>query len=254
MLFRSVQHPIIRRALELFDETRTDPQIEITTVADIPAGTGLGSSSAFTVALLSALSVFYDTKYTRDELADMAIRIERSVALTGRQDQYSAVWGGLSLIRMGGDEWAHRAELRLPPHIMARLRDRLMLFYTGVMHEAPAALVGQGTATDNLHEVKAVGICTAQALSDEAFEMLGRCFNLQWTLKEMRCPSPSSICDLRVRALDHGANGVKLIGAGEGGFLLCDTDEPHQLRYEMEGHATELSYQWDTEGVKVLLS
>ena len=253
-----VEHPIIRRALELFEETRTNPQIEITTVADIPAGTGLGSSSSFTVALLFALAAFYNknSPVSMNELADTAIQIERSVALTGRQDQYSAAYGGLSLLRMGGDNWTQRFEMRLSPETMKRLHDRLLLFYTGVMHNAPAALVGQGAATDNLHRIKDIGVETAQALSDGAFEKLGGLFNQQWDLKEARHPSPLSIHGLRARALSlfGGANGVKLIGAGEGGFLLCDTDEPDRLRQAMKGLAAELSYQLDTEGAKVLLS
>ena len=251
-----VQHPIIRCALELFEETRTNPQIEITTVADIPAGTGLGSSSSFTVALLFALAAFYNhhSPVSMNDLADTAIQIERSVALTGRQDQYSAAYGGLSLLRMGGDNWTQRFEMRLPPQTMARLRDRLLLFYTGVMHNAPAALVDQGAATNNLHEIKIVGSQTAQALSDGTFEELGALFNQQWILKEARCPSPSYIHEVRRHALAYGASGVKLIGAGEGGFLLCDTNDPMRLRAAMQGLAAELSYHWDTEGVKVLLS
>lgn len=251
-----VEHPLIRRALGLFEETYTDPQIEITTVADIPAGTGLGSSSAFTVALVKALATFYDSPCSSlDQLADIAIQIERSGALTGRQDQYSAAYGGLSLLRMGGDNWTQRFELRLSAEMMKRLHDRLLLFYTGVMHNAPAALVGQGTATNNLDHIKLVGTQTAQVLSDGKFEELGRLFNWQWDLKETRCPSPQSIHQLRRDAMAFGgANGVKLIGAGEGGFLLCDTDEPDRLRREMAGRAAELSYQWDTEGAKVLLS
>ena len=251
-----VQYPIIRRALGLFEETRTNPQIEITTVADIPAGTGLGSSSAFTVALLSALDTFYGSiHWTPDVLADVAIEIERSVALTGRQDQYSAAYGGLSILRMGGNDWTHRFELRLLPETMKRLHDRWLLFYTGAMHDAAGALVGQGMMIDNLGDIKIVGSQVAQTLLDGAFEELGRLFNQQWSLKEARCPSPQSIHELRAHALMHGANGVKLIGAGEGGFLLCDTDEPDRLRQAMKDlAAAELPYQWDTEGAKVLLS
>lgn len=247
----AVKHSIIHKALEMLD---VEPQIEITTLADIPAGNGLGSSSSFTTALLLALVTYKRQSVSSKELADLAIAVEKSYAITGRQDQYAAAYGGLSVLTCDRD-MSIRERLKLTSEAEQRLNDRLLLFYTGITHDAAHALAGQGDQTANLDRVKLEGQSMRHMLEESwwTIRLLGMHLNNQWFSKETRCPSPPEIHRLRQYALDAGANGVKLIGAGKGGFLLCDTDQPARLRAAMRPYQ-EVRYRWDFEGAKVLLS
>lgn len=245
----AVKHPVIRRALELFD---IEPQIEITTLADIPAGTGLGSSSSFTTALLAALCAFTRQYLTTKQLADAAIGIEKQIGPTGRQDQYAAAYGGLSVLRFDQDS-SVRLRLDLSAGAEQQLNDRLLLFYTGVTHETGYVLVGQGDAITNLDGAKRIGLTMRDILVHQQWYQIGTWFNWQWKLKEIRCAAHPAVTTMRQLALDGGANGAKLIGAGQGGFLLCDTDQPARLRKAMSAYQ-EVRYRWDYEGTKTLLS
>lgn len=245
-----VQHPIIREVLFKFE---VEPQIEITTLADIPTGTGLGSSSSFTTALLMALAVYQHQHFSTKELVEMAIDIEKQVSITGRQDQYIATYGG---VRQFVFDQPHtvNAPLTITSATAQSLNDRLLLFYTDETHETSEVLATQGTNTQNLDMVKQLGLETRDIIEREDWPALGWSLNSQWAYKEMRCGSADRVIQLRERALEW-ARGVKLIGAGRGGFLLCDTDTPTQLRHTMiAAGAPEVRYTWDYEGTKVLLS
>lgn len=243
-----VKHPLIREALLKFE---IEPRIEITTLADIPAGTGLGSSSSFTTALLMALAVYQHLHLSTKELAEMAIDIEKRVSITGRQDQYIAAYGGLHAFMFAPH---HNSQSSLRPIVAQLLNDRLLLFYTGETHDASEILKTQGANIQNLTMVKQLGLETRDIIEREDWPALGNALNRQWGCKEVRCGSADRVIQLREIALEW-ARGVKLIGAGHGGFLMCDTDTPTQLRHAMTAAgASEVRYTWDFEGTKILLS
>ena len=167
-----VQHPIIREAIKLLD-FRT-PQVEITTLADIPAGTGLGSSGSFTTALLKALYAHRRRLLHPSELAELAceIEIDRLREPIGKQDQYIAAYGGLTCFTFHPDGRVEAEPLKLPMDALFNLEDNLLLFFTGFSRSAGSILADQHERTRadddemlrNLHYVKELGARSRTAL------------------------------------------------------------------------------------------
>ncbi|HLY78807.1 MAG TPA: kinase [Caulobacteraceae bacterium] len=226
---RDVEHPLVREALGLLGITGG---IEITSVADIPArGTGLGSSSAFTVGLLNALHAYQGRHAAADQLAEESCRIEieRCDEPIGKQDQYAAAFGGLNLIRFHPDESVEVTKVICPPDALAELKRRLMFFYTGTTRSASPLLAQQSAnvAADGpaFHATREL-----TSLAETAFKMLcagdvsplGQMLHQAWRLKrELASGISTTAIDLAYdAALAAGAEGGKLLGAGGGGFLM----------------------------------
>ena len=214
-------------------------------MADIPAGTGLGSSGAFTVGALQALRAHRREHPSNVELAKLACHVEldRLGEPIGKQDQYIAAVGGVTAFSFEANDDVGVQPLDLSPETRERLEDNLMLFYTGIRRSASEVLAietdGVGRAPDdltaNLDAVKALGRDTAQALERGDLEHFGALLSEQWARKLERSPTAvHQRVDRWIRAgLDAGATGGKLVGAGDGGFLLFYAESKPDLRKVM---------------------
>jgi D-glycero-alpha-D-manno-heptose-7-phosphate kinase len=260
-----VQHPIIREVLnELKLKT---PQIEITTVADIPSGTGLGSSGSFTTGLIKALYTHYRKNIEPRELAELAckIEIEKLEEPIGKQDQFIAALGGLTTLTFNKDGSVLSSPLQISTDTLHELEDNLLLFFTGISRPASAILQFQDQLSkenntqmiENLHFIKQLGIDSMHALLAGELVEFGRLMNLHWEHKKARSTAMSSsfIDQAYEKALMNGAIGGKVVGAGGGGFLMFYAQDKNKLRSMMkELGLPEVRFKFDFEGTKVILS
>ena len=260
-----VEHPIIREAIELLN-FRT-PQVEITTLADIPAGTGLGSSGSFTTALLKALYAHRKRLLHPSELAELAchIEIDRLGEPIGKQDQYIAAYGGITCFEFKRDGTVEAKPLAISMDTMFDLEDNLLLFFTGFSRNAGSILKDQNTRTKqsddemlkNLHYVKELGHRSKDALEAGRATQFGELMHEHWEHKKRRSGGMSNpkIDEWYELALRNGAVGGKLVGAGGGGFLMFYASDRNKLRHAMS-HAglEEVRFKFDFEGTKVLFS
>lgn len=258
-----VQHPIIREAIRML-EFRT-PQLEITTLADIPAGTGLGSSGSFTTALLKALYAHRRRLIHPSELASLACEIEinRLGEPIGKQDQYIAAYGGVTCFTFNPDESVEATPLGISMDTLFDLEDNLLLFFTGFSRSAGSILKDQQTRTQqsdqemlqNLHYVKELGLRSKRALEEGDTKQFGDLMHEHWEHKRRRSGgmSNSQIDEWYALGRANGAIGGKLVGAGGGGFLMFYAEDRKRLRQAM-AHAglEEVRFRFDFEGTKVL--
>lgn len=260
-----VQHPIIREALRMLD-FRT-PQVEITTLADIPAGTGLGSSGSFTTALLKALHAHRRRMVHPSELAELACKIEIDMLgePVGKQDQYIAAYGGLTCFDFRPDGRVEASSLRISMDTLYELEDNLLLFFTGFSRSAGSILKDQDDRSrqsdsemiENLHYVKELGIRSRQALEDGDLALLGEIMDEHWEHKRRRSAdiSNSQIDEWYRLGRANGAIGGKLVGAGGGGFLMFYARDRGRLRQAMASAGLEeVRFRFDLEGTKLLLT
>jgi D-glycero-alpha-D-manno-heptose-7-phosphate kinase len=260
-----VQHPIIREAIKLLG-FRT-PQVEITTLADIPSGTGLGSSGSFTTALLKALYVHRMRQIDRTQLAELAceIEIDRLREPIGKQDQYIAACGGLTCFTFHPNGCVDVEPLQLSMDTKFDLEDNLLLFFTGFSRSAGSILKDQNTRTkssdkemvDNLHFVKELGLKSKSLLEAGATAEFGALMHEHWEHKKRRSGgmSNSQIDQWYEIGQRNGAAGGKLVGAGGGGFLLFYATDRNKLRHAMSAAGLEeVRFTFDFEGTKVLFS
>ena len=258
-----VKHPIIREALTMLG--LKTPQVEITTLADIPAGTGLGSSGSFTTALLKALYAHRRHLLLPSQLAEMAchIEIERLGEPIGKQDQYIAAYGGLNCFTFNPDDSVEAVPLAIPIEALFELEDRLALFFTGFTRNDGELLKDQDGRSqksdaemlDNLHYVKDLGLRSRAALEKGDLGAFGRLMAEHWENKKRRSGGMSNpkIDHCYDQALANGALGGKLVGAGGGGFLMFLAEDKSRLRRAMrEEGLEELRFKFDFDGSKVL--
>ena len=258
-----VQHPLIREALRLVKITETN--IEITSMADIPAGSGLGSSGSFVAALLRALHMFRNQHVSQRELAEEACHIELDVLgePIGKQDQYIASFGGITCFRFHPDGAVDVEPLKLGPETLHDLEDNLTLFFTGFTRSASAILQDQDSRSrgkdremlENLHFVKQIGGESREALETGDLRRFAALMHEHWEHKKKRSRgmSNSRIDECYDLARRNGALGGKLIGAGGGGFLMLYTEEKSRLRRAMsEAGLREVRWQFDFQGTVVL--
>jgi D-glycero-alpha-D-manno-heptose-7-phosphate kinase len=258
-----VQHPIIREAIKMLG-FRT-PQVEITTLADIPAGTGLGSSGSFCTALLKALSAHRRLLLHPNELAELAcdIEINRLSEPIGKQDQYIAAFGGVTCFTFNPDDSVNASPLRMSVEAMFNLEDNLLLFFTGYSRNAGSILEDQKVRTENaddemlrnLHYVKELSLRSRLALESGNTGLFAELMHEHWEHKKRRSGgmSNSQIDEWYELGRRNGAVGGKLVGAGGGGFLLFYTEEHRRLRAAMaKAGLEEVRFKFDFEGTKVL--
>jgi D-glycero-alpha-D-manno-heptose-7-phosphate kinase len=258
-----VEHPIIREALlSLGFKT---PQVEITTLADIPAGTGLGSSGSFSTALLKALYAHRRRLLHPSELAELACDIEigRLGEPVGKQDQYAAAYGGVTCFTFDQDGQVAACPLKMKMERLFELEDNLLLFFTGFSRSAGSILNDQKRRTEqsdaamleNLHYVKELGLRSRDALENGNPQLFGELMNDHWEHKKRRSDGMSNpqIDEWYDVARKNGAIGGKLVGAGGGGFLLFYSEEHRRLRQAMaKAGLEEVRFRFDFEGTKVL--
>ena len=258
-----VQHPIVREALRML-EFKT-PQIEITTLADIPSGTGLGSSGSFSTALLKALYAHRRRLIHPSELAELACEIEigRLGEPIGKQDQYAAAFGGVTCFTFGKDDSVEAHPLKLSMNGLFELEDSLLLFFTGFSRSAGTILEDQKKRTEqsdaamleNLHFVKELGVRSRRALESGQATLFGELMHEHWEHKKRRSTGMSNpqIDEWYELGRKNGAVGGKLVGAGGGGFLLFYSEDHKRLRAAMaRAGLEELRFRFDFEGTKVL--
>lgn len=260
-----VQHPIIREAIRMLDFKT--PQLEITTLADIPAGTGLGSSGSFTTALLKALFAHRKRLLHPSELARLAcdIEINRLVEPVGKQDQYIAAFGGITCFWFHADDEVEAKPLQISMDTLHDLEDNLLLFFTGFARSAGSILKDQHVRSQhadpemlqNLHHVKDLGFRSQRALEAGRTAEFGEIMHEHWLHKKRRSSAMSNprIDEWYELGRANGAIGGKLVGAGGGGFLMFYAEDRKQLRQAMaKAGLEEVRFRFDFEGTKVLLA
>lgn len=258
-----VEHPIIREALNYLQVK--DPYLEITSMADIPAGTGLGSSGSFTTALLKSLHAWQKNLVHPQELAEQACHIELNLLKEpiGKQDQYIAAYGGLTCFKFQKDGSVKAWPLKINAETMYDLEDNLLLFFTGYSRSASKILKEQDDASkkkssdmiDNLHFVKDLGHKSKAALEAGNLDEFANLMNVHWQHKKKRSKNMSNnhIDDWYTLALKNGALGGKMIGAGGGGFLMFYAHDKKKLRQAMhKAGLTEVRFRFDFRGTQIL--
>lgn len=260
-----IVHPLLREALLA---SGIKGGVEISSMADIPAGTGLGSSGAFTVGVLKALLAHSHQIRPNEELAKLAceIEIDRLKAPVGRQDQYIAATGGITAFEFLSDDTVNVIPVGMTGEARARLEENLVLFYTGVSRSAASELANQAglnqysaptDLTDNLNSVKALGLASFEALSGGDLTSFAGLLTQQWKLKLQRSPTElhEQIDGWIESGLTAGAGGGKLVGAGGGGFLLFYAENKANLRAEMlDLGLDEVRFAFDYEGSTTIVS
>jgi len=258
----AIKHPIVREAFKMLDIDCA--YLEMSSMADIPAGTGLGSSGSFTTALLKALHAYKRNLIHPKELAEQAcdIEINKLKEPIGKQDQYIAAYGGITCFEFTKKS-VKAYPLKIEKEILYDLEDNLLLFFTGYTRSASGILKEQhhkSKANDreminNLHFVKELGIESKKALEKGDLKKFGELMNVHWEHKKKRSGAMSNgkINDWYDLALKNGAVGGKLIGAGGGGFLMFYTNDHVNLRRAMNAAGLEeVRFRFDFEGTKVM--
>lgn len=231
-----IRHSIVRECLKMVD---IEKGIEITTIGEVPAGTGMGSSSTLTVGLLNALYAYKGIQLSAEELLRRACKIEIEVLKSpiGKQDQSAAALGGINYIRFNSDESVERERIWISDSAIRQLEHNLMIFYTGINRDANTILAQQKKDTGSK-------LATLDAMRDQADELhrlfrnddtgieLGRLLDRGWQKKRSvtNSISNSEIDQLYEKALAAGAIGGKLLGAGGGGFLLLYVEDEYQQK------------------------
>jgi D-glycero-alpha-D-manno-heptose-7-phosphate kinase len=259
-----IGHPIVREAFRIVG-IDDNAHLELTSMADIPAGTGLGSSGSFTTAVLKALHGHKKNLVHPHELAAQACEVEldRLKEPIGKQDQYIAAFGGITCFEFAPDGSVKAWPLHISEEIRYNLEDNLVLFFTGYSRSASAILKDQDTKSremdpsmiENLHYVKALAMESLAALEQGDLQGFGRLMDTHWRHKRKRSGSMSNdkIDAWYEHAMENGAVGGKLIGAGGGGFLMFYTENKSTLRHAMRKCGlTEVRFQFDWEGTKFI--
>jgi D-glycero-alpha-D-manno-heptose-7-phosphate kinase len=234
-------------------------------MADIPAGTGLGSSGSFTTALLKALHTLRKNLIHPAQLAEQAceIEIDRLGEPVGKQDQYIAAYGGITCFKFMPDGRVEAWPLKISEETLYNLEDNLLLFFTGYSRSASSILQEQKKKTlaadrsmiDNLHFTKDLGKKSQQALETGNLPEFARLMDVHWQHKKERSGSMSNqqINEWYDFAMANGALGGKLIGAGGGGFLMFYAEDKTKLRHAMrEKGLTEVRFKFDFEGTRIV--
>jgi len=262
-----IEHPIIRETLkEVGHPTRL--QIEITTLADIPSGTGLGSSGSFATALIKALHAYgwVTTNLTTESLAQLACKIEVDILQKpiGKLDQYASAYGGIRQFNFDVGDRVWTRPLTISNHTLYELEDNLLLFFTGFSRDAGGVLIhqelplrnGDAVMQNNFHETKRIGEESLKALEYGNCRLFGELLHRHWENKKTRVESISNgkINEWYELGCKNGAIGGKLVGAGGGGFLMFYAEDARKLRSVMaKAQLEELRFTFDFEGTKVLL-
>jgi D-glycero-alpha-D-manno-heptose-7-phosphate kinase len=260
-----LKHPILREAFGLVG--MDGHFLELTSMADIPAGTGLGSSGSFTTALLKALHAYTKNLVHPAELAAQACEVElgRLKEPIGKQDQYIAAYGGITCFKFLENGKVEAWPLKVTDETRDNLEDNLLLFFTGYSRSASAILKEQDTRSksddktmiENLHFVKDLGLKSQVALESGNLAEFARLMDVHWQRKKQRSGGMSNpkINEWYDLAMANGALGGKLIGAGGGGFLMFYAGDKTKLRHAMrQAGLDEVRFRFDFEGTKLVIS
>ena len=257
-----IEHPIFREVLNFLE---IDKSIEIISMADIPAGTGLGSSGSFTVGLIRALYAHRREHISSQNLAEMAcdIEINKLNEPVGKQDQYIASFGGINCFEFKKDGNVDVAPLALPLATLHDLELNLVLFFTGYSRSASGILKDQSDKSNsgdadmrkNLDETQALGRQIKDCLENGDAEQFGLLMNDHWQRKRLRSTGMSNptIDELYELGMTNGAVGGKLVGAGAGGFLMFYANDAGKLRNAFRQRGLEeVVFRFDHDGSTIL--
>ena len=258
-----LEHPIIREAFALLG--MDGRSLEVTSMADIPGGTGLGSSGSFTTALLKLLHTANKHHIAPAYLAEQAcqIEIDKLKEPIGKQDQYISAVGGITAFTFHQDGQVEYRPCNISEKTLFNLEDNLLLFFTGYSRSASSILKDQDDKSrqnesamlDNLHFTKDLGYQSLAALESDNLSEFARLMDVHWQRKKSRSAGMSNdqINEWYDHAMTHGALGGKLIGAGGGGFLMFYAADNARLRHAMRGKGLqEVRFRFDFEGTKVV--
>jgi D-glycero-alpha-D-manno-heptose-7-phosphate kinase len=258
-----IAHPIVREVLRLHP---VGPSIELVSLADIPAGTGLGSSGSFAVGLLRAVYAFKREPITAAALAEEACHIEIDLLgrPVGKQDQYAASFGGLTCFEIEPDGTVHASPLMISNAALQNLEEHLLMFFTGYSRNADEVLTDQMTRSEDgdpamlerLHHVKEIGRASKAALESGDTLEFARLMDVHWQEKRERSGlmSNSEIDRWYELGMNHGALGGKLVGAGGGGYLLFYAQDRDALRQAMAAEGlSEVRVLFDHDGSTVIV-
>lgn len=258
-----IKHKIIKEVLE---QEKDLNQIEITTLTDIPAKTGLGSSGSFTTGLLKSIYSYKKKIISRRSLAELAcdIEINKLKYPSGKQDQYISAFGGITEFKINKKGYVTHKSLNLENEIVKKLENNLLLYFTGFSRNSSKILGEQNKQTilnnkkiiSNLDYVKDLAFEIKNSIVNGELKKFGYLMNEHWKYKLSRSKNMAnkSINKFYNYALRNGAVGGKLVGAGGGGFLLFYTDKPSKLREALnKTKLNEVKFKFDFEGVKQIL-
>ena len=257
-----IRHELVREAMNM---AGIRGGVEITTLADIPSsgGSGLGSSSAVTVGLLHALFAYQGKQITAAELAERActIEIDRCKKPIGKQDQYAAAFGGICDIRFGPGDAVEVSDVSMPAVKRRHLQSELMLFFTGITRSADTILSEQtanvGDRLPQLDQLRDLAGEAAEGLRSGDIDALGTALSKSWQAKRALATGVSNqqIDEAVEAALEAGATGAKVTGAGGGGFLLvtCPVERQRMVRDRL-AHMKELPIKLEPMGSRVIFN
>ncbi len=265
-----VQHNLAREALKLMGIKNS---VEIQSMADIPAGTGLGSSACYLVGLLNALHCYKSSPISPHDLAEEACFIEINVLKhpVGKQDQYTAAFGGFTILNIDQSGVVKVERPRISEDVIDELESSLMIYYTHTSRSANEILKEQSKAVqdkksgvhkpvvDSLHQIKEIGYKTLDAISQGNLDEFGRLMDVHWKTKKRLSGkiTNSAIDDLYELGINNGALGGKILGAGGGGFMLfyCPKEKQPQLTNSMSGCGMRrMRFKFDFDGSKVMMN
>jgi D-glycero-alpha-D-manno-heptose-7-phosphate kinase len=261
-----IQHDLVRPALNVLN---LNTSLEVVSMADVPAGTGLGSSGSYLVALLTALYALKREQVPSQALAEQACHIEMNLAHhpVGKHDHYLAAFGGITCLDIDPDGTVHVSPLEISRSIMEELRNCILLFYTGIIRRSQDILQdqevdtqrGDAAVVDSLHRTKELGYRIKEALEKGDLERFGLLLDEHWQNKKRRSgkishPEIDRWYDV---AKENGTLGGKIMGAGGGGFFMfyCPNSHKARLRQAMAAEGLrEMPFDFDFEGAKVLVN
>lgn len=257
---KELKHPILRAALEKFN---INGGIEISSIADIPSGTGMGSSSSFTVGLLHNLHAVKNSYASKEQLAREACEIEIDLLKEpiGKQDQYAAAYGGLNVIEFHGNGQVLVNPVSMPADAYRRLQENLCLYYIGNQRSASSILTEQrkNTGEEDKFNIlgKMVGLVydLRDVLMKGNLDEFGRLLHENWLMKQLLASGISNplINELYDTALSNGAMGGKLLGAGGGGFMLfyCPKEKQAKLDAALK-QVRRFPFKFEQDGSKLI--
>lgn len=265
-----VQHELAREALKLMQIRNS---VEIQSMADIPAGTGLGSSGCYLVGLLNALHCYKNVSVSQQDLAEEACFIEINALKhpVGKQDQYTASFGGFTALNINKTGSVKVERPKISEDIIDELENSLLIYYTHTSRSAADILKEQSKAAgdtksdshkqvlDSLHEIKEIGFKTYESIASGNLDEFGKLMDVHWKTKKKLSKkiSNSGIDDLYDLGIKSGALGGKILGAGGGGFLLFYCPKEHQTRLtnEMSNRGMRrMRFRFDFDGSKVMVN
>ncbi len=258
---KEVKHPLVREALNLVGVERG---IEIASMADIPSqGSGLGSSSAYTVGLLNALYAYHSIMPSKKQLAQEAceIEIERCKEPIGKQDQYAAAFGGMNLLKFHPDESVSVDPINCKPKLLKQMEDSILVFFTGRTRSASAILSNQSLAMRSkdrrllMRRMVQLALDMKKQLESNSLDHFGEMLDENWVLKSQICKgiTDPELDNLYTTGKDSGALGGKLLGAGNGGFMMFYAPpERHNSIKKALKKLQPVKFTFDSNGTQIL--